>query len=139
MQTIKKGIPNTRPTTNEICTIKISGQLADGKAVDIQEKFSFQLGDLEVWAISNNWVWNILIFLWSFKIKVIQGIDLIVALMDCGEISQIEVGPRFAYGSLGDGKDIPPEATILYTIELLEVGKETDLELVNINERLRIG
>ena len=59
--------------------------------------------------------------------------------MDCGEISQIEVGPRFAYGSLGDGKDIPPEAPILYTIELLEVGKETDLELVNINERLRIG
>ncbi|XP_046437656.1 peptidyl-prolyl cis-trans isomerase FKBP8-like isoform X1 [Daphnia pulex] len=116
-KTVKKGIPNTRPTTNEICTIKISGQLVDGKAVDVQEKFSFQLGDLEV----------------------IQGIDLIVALMDCHEISQVEVQPRFAYGSLGNGKDIPPEATILYTIELLEVSKETDLELVNIDERLRIG
>lgn len=73
------------------------------------------------------------------SIQVIQGIDLIVALMDCHEISQVEVGPRFAYGSLGNGKDIPPEATILYTIELLEVSKETDLELVNIDERLRIG
>lgn len=73
------------------------------------------------------------------SIQVIQGIDLIVALMDCHEISQVEVGPRFAYGSLGNGKDIPPEAAILYTIELLEVSKETDLELVNIDERLRIG
>ena len=59
--------------------------------------------------------------------------------MDSGEISQVEVGPRFAYGSLGKGKEIPPEATILYTIELLEVNKETDLELVTIDERLRIG
>ena len=59
--------------------------------------------------------------------------------MDCGEISQIEVGPRFAYGSLGNGKDIPADATILYTIELLEVSKEQDLELVNIDERIRIG
>lgn len=59
--------------------------------------------------------------------------------MDCGEISQVEVAPRFAYGSLGNGKDIPPDATILYTIELLEISKEEDLELVNIDERLRIG
>ena len=59
--------------------------------------------------------------------------------MDCGEISQIEVGPRFAYGSLGNGKDIPADTTILYTIELLEVSKEQDLELVNIDERIRIG
>ncbi|KAI9556257.1 hypothetical protein GHT06_018831 [Daphnia sinensis] len=116
-KTIKKGTPNTRPVTSEICTIKISGELADGTVVDVKDKFSFQLGDLEV----------------------IQGIDLIVALMDCGEISQVEVAPRFAYGSLGNGKDIPPDATILYTIELLEISKEEDLELVNIDERLRIG
>lgn len=59
--------------------------------------------------------------------------------MDCGETSQVEIGPRFAYGSQGDGKHIPADATILYTIELLDVSKEKDLETVNIEERLRIG
>lgn len=48
LQTIRKGTPNTRPTNNEICTIKISGQLADGTIVDVKDNFSFQLGDLEV-------------------------------------------------------------------------------------------
>lgn len=71
--------------------------------------------------------------------QVIQGIDLIVALMDCGETCQVEVGPRFSYGSQGNGKDIPPDATILYSIELLEVNKPKDLEDVGIDERLTIG
>lgn len=72
-------------------------------------------------------------------LQVIQAIDLVVALMDCGEISQVEVAPRFAYGSMGNGKDIPAESTILYTIELVEVSKEKDLEEIKIDERLRIG
>lgn len=59
--------------------------------------------------------------------------------MDCEEICQLEVAPRFAYGKLGNGKDIPPDATILYTIELLSVTQEKDLEDVNIDERLKIG
>ena len=72
-------------------------------------------------------------------LQVIQGIDLAVALMDLGEISQMEIGPRFAYGSQGNGKDIPADATILYTVELLQIEKEKDLEDVTINERLQIG
>lgn len=71
--------------------------------------------------------------------KVIQGLDLIVALMDVKEISQIEVGPRFAYGAFGNGKDIPADATILYTVELKKVDKEKELDNVNIDERLIIG
>jgi len=72
-------------------------------------------------------------------LQVIQGIDLAVALMDLGEISQLEIGPRFAYGSQGNGKDIPADATILYTVELVHIDKEKDLEDVTINERLQIG
>ena len=70
---------------------------------------------------------------------MIQGLDLAVALMDTGETCQLEIAPRFAYGSLGHGKDIPPDATILYTVELKEAGKDKDLEQVTLNERLRIG
>ena len=70
---------------------------------------------------------------------MIQGIDLAVALMELGEVSQLEIGPRFAYGSQGNGKDIPADATILYTIELLKVENEKGLEEVTIDERLKIG
>lgn len=59
--------------------------------------------------------------------------------MDREETSLVEIGPRFAYGSQGNGKDIPPEATILYTIELLEITQDQDIESVNLDERLRIG
>lgn len=59
--------------------------------------------------------------------------------MDVGEISQLEVAPRFAYGKLGNGKDIPPDATILYTVELISVNHEKDLEDTSIDERLKIG
>ena len=48
MQIIKKGQPNTRPTNNQICEMKVSGQLADGTIVDVNDNLSFQLGDLEV-------------------------------------------------------------------------------------------
>lgn len=116
-KTLKHGTPNTRPVTSAICTINMSGQLSNGNTVDVHENFKFQLGDLEV----------------------IQGIDLIVALMDVGEVSQIEIGPRFAYGSMGNGKDIPKESTLLYTVELLAVEKEKDLEDYSLEERIIVG
>ena len=59
--------------------------------------------------------------------------------MDLGEVSQLEISPRFAYGSLGNGKDIPSDSTILYTVELKDIAKEKDLEEVMIDERLKIG
>ena len=62
-----------------------------------------------------------------------------VALMDLGEVCQLEIGPRFAYGSHGKKDEIPADATILYTVELKEVSQEKDLEEVTIDERLKIG
>lgn len=116
-KTMKHGKPNSRPVTSAICTINMSGLLSNGNIVDVHENFKFQLGDLEV----------------------IQGIDLIVALMDVGEVSQVEIGPRFAYGSMGNRKDIPKESTVLYTVELLAVEKEKDLEDYTLEERLKTG
>jgi FKBP-type peptidyl-prolyl cis-trans isomerase len=59
--------------------------------------------------------------------------------MDLGEVSQLEISPRFAYGSQGNGKNIPPDSTILYTVELKDIAKEKDLEEVLIDDRLKIG
>lgn len=114
---LKPGQPNSRPVNMQLCAISISGVLQDGKEVDVNENLKFHLGDHDV----------------------IQGIDLAVALMDLGEVCQLEIGPRFAYGSHGKKDEIPADATILYTVELKEVSQEKDLEEVTIDERLKIG
>lgn len=65
--------------------------------------------------------------------------DLAIALMDVDEVAEIEVYPRFAYGQLGKEPDIPPDATIFYTVELKSVELEEELETLSISQRKEIG
>lgn len=86
--------------------------------VEEGEKLVFQLGDLDV----------------------AQGLDMAIGLMDVGEKAEISCGPRFAYGSIGlPLKNIPAEATIKYTVELLDVHEETDVEKKSYESRKEIG
>ncbi len=61
-----------------------------------------------------------------------------MALMECGEVARIKSAPRFAHGERGKGTTIPPNATITYEVELLEVlepvnfGSMTEEELAKI-------
>lgn len=58
--------------------------------------------------------------------------------MDVDEVAEIQVDSRFAYGHLGKEPHIPPDATILYTVELKSC--ELDgMETLSINERKEIG
>lgn len=59
--------------------------------------------------------------------------------MDVNEIAEIEIDPRFAYGSLGKEPNIPPNATILYTVELKSSELEEETETLNVNQRKEIG
>lgn len=59
--------------------------------------------------------------------------------MDVNEIAEIEVDPRFAYGSLGKEPNIPSNATILYTVELKSSELEAEIETLNANQRKEIG
>ncbi len=62
--------------------------------------------------------------------------------MYVGEISEVKIGPRFAYGSRGfkdDHIEVPPEATLHYTIELLSVTPEPEVETMSVETRKEIG
>lgn len=114
---IKAGEKGTRPNKSDICTLKIIGKLNDSTIVEEFEELTIQLGDVEV----------------------IQGLDLAIGLMDVGEIAEIEIASRFAYGDLGIEPNIPGGATISYTVELKDAIIETEIESLGINQRKETG
>ncbi|KAF3429284.1 hypothetical protein E2986_10194 [Frieseomelitta varia] len=114
---VESGKNGTRPNISDICTLKVVGKLKDGTIVEEYEDLKIQLGDVEV----------------------IQGLDLAIPLMDISEVAEIEVDPRFAYGSRGKEPNIPPNATIFYTVQLKSSELEEEIETLNVKQRKEIG
>ena len=52
--------------------------------------------------------------------KVIKAWDLGVATMRRGELSVLTCKPEYAYGDTGAGDKIPPNATLIFEVELLD-------------------
>ncbi|XP_013113222.2 peptidyl-prolyl cis-trans isomerase FKBP8 [Stomoxys calcitrans] len=99
---LKKSTSNKRPQRGDKCTLSFTGKLENGKIVEKQENFEIHVGDFEV----------------------IQGLDMTIPLMDIGEVAEVQVDARFAYGSLGLKNDtdpelsIPPESKLTYEVHL---------------------
>lgn len=55
--------------------------------------------------------------------------------MNVGEKCTLKIHSRLAYGSKGLKPNIPPDATVLYTVELVRVELEEDIELLTVEER----
>lgn len=83
--------------------VHYDGTLTDGKTFDSSRKrgqpFSFTLG----------------------RGQVIRGWDVGVAGMKVGGKRRLTIPPEEGYGSRGAGEVIPPNATLVFEVELLDV------------------
>lgn len=54
--------------------------------------------------------------------QVVKGFDLLALGMQVGGKRKGTLPPEFAYGTQGAGNVIPPNATLVFEVELLKIG-----------------
>ncbi len=91
------------PETGQTVVVNYTGWLEDGtkfdSSLDAGSPFSFALGTG----------------------SVIPGWDEGVATMKVGTVRQLVIPPDLAYGEAGSGAVIPPNATLIFQVELLDI------------------
>jgi len=105
-----------KPGRGSRCTVKVV-EMVDGKEVSREEQLQFNVGESEV----------------------MQALDLVVPLMEKGEVAEVKVEHTFAYGIVGDGERIAPNTDLELEVELVdwvELAPAPDIPLV---ERMAIG
>ncbi|XP_042267374.1 peptidyl-prolyl cis-trans isomerase FKBP4 [Thunnus thynnus] len=116
----REGTGTELPMTGDKVFVHYVGTLLDGTLFDSSrdrgERFSFELG----------------------KGQVIKAWDIGVATMKVGEVCQLICKPELAYGSAGSPPKIPPNATLVFEVELFEFRGEdvTDEEDGGIIRRI---
>jgi peptidylprolyl isomerase len=103
MMIIHKEGSGIKPSNGKSVEIHYTGMLHTGKVFDSThekgETYNFVLG----------------------KDNVIKGWEEALYLMRKGEKRSVIIPPNLGYGSKGKGKTIPPNATLIYEIELVDV------------------
>ncbi|XP_044461421.1 peptidyl-prolyl cis-trans isomerase FKBP20-1 [Mangifera indica] len=68
------------------------------------------------------------------KGSVIQAWDIALRTMKVGEVAKIICKPEYAYGSAGSPPDIPPNATLIFEVELLSCRPRKGTSLGSVSE-----
>ena len=118
LQTIKPGDDSIRPTEGDVLTVHYTGTLRDdGSEFDSsrakKQPFTFTLG----------------------KGEVIRGWELGLVQMSLGQRARLTIAPEAGYGEKGcvDKESasgtgvIPPNATLLFDVELLDINSQRSL------------
>jgi FKBP-type peptidyl-prolyl cis-trans isomerase len=104
IETVRPGTGAEAKTGNRV-TVHYVGTLTDGKKFDSSRDrnkgFAFTLG----------------------KGEVIKGWDQGVPGMKVGEVRKLTIPPHLAYGARGFPPVIPPNSTLQFEVELLEVNQ----------------
>ncbi len=102
LETLKAG-NGPAPKKGDMVTVHYTGWLTDGSkfdsSVDRDEPFSFVLGAKQV----------------------IGGWDMGVARMKIGDKVKLTIPPHLGYGARGYPGAIPPNATLVFDVELLAI------------------
>jgi len=103
IEVLKEGT-GAQPRSGQTVTVHYTGWLTSGQKFDSSkdrnDPFSFTLG----------------------RGEVIKGWDQGVATMKVGQKIKLTIPPELGYGVRGAGGVIPPNATLIFEVELLEIG-----------------
>ncbi|CAG0896873.1 unnamed protein product [Cyprideis torosa] len=103
VETLSPGDGTTYPKKGQTVVVHYTGTLTNGKKFDSSrdrgKPFKFKIG----------------------KGEVIRGWDEGVAQMSVGQRAQLTCSPDYAYGQKGHPGVIPPNATLIFDVELLRL------------------
>lgn len=105
-QVLREGTGDEKPFKGDTVYVHYDGQLLDGTKFDSSrdrgEKFSFKVGEG----------------------SVIKGWDQGIPTMKRGELSRFIIKSEYGYGANGSPPTIPPNATLVFDVELFEFNGE---------------
>ncbi|XP_020383007.1 peptidyl-prolyl cis-trans isomerase FKBP1A-like [Chiloscyllium punctatum] len=103
VETITPGDGQTFPKTGQTCVVHYTGSLKDGTKFDSSrdrsKPFKFKIG----------------------RNEVIRGWDEGLAQMSVGQRAKLTCTSDYAYGDSGHPGVIPPNATLIFDVELLRL------------------